>query len=181
MTVEGHDKFYIGSTIKTLSQRLSVHKNHYVNQKANYTSAFILFKYAKENGLDVKIELLEAYPCKNKLELHQREGWYMELHKDKIVNRYRAGVDYRNNENHRKEYITKYRKNDTVKILAQRKKYYSKHRVEIILNIRNYQLKNKAELQQKFNCECGGRYSKCQKSRHIETIKHQKFIVHNIF
>ena len=47
LTVEGHEKFYIGSTIKTLKQRLSVHNNHFVNPKANYTTAFILFKYGE--------------------------------------------------------------------------------------------------------------------------------------
>ena len=56
LSVEGHDKFYIGSTILTLNTRLSRHKasfKRFVNGKYCYVSSFPLLKYAEENGLIV--------------------------------------------------------------------------------------------------------------------------------
>jgi Uri superfamily endonuclease len=66
------DKIYIGSTINELSKRLSRHKKdfkNWKNGKQNYVTSYELIKYD-----DVYIELLEKYPCKNRMELCRREG-----------------------------------------------------------------------------------------------------------
>ena len=144
MSVEGHKKFYVGSTTQTLYKRLSMHKANYKkNKHVSNHSSFILCKYAEENEYDVKIELIEAYPCKTKFELEHREGFYMELYKDKIVNHYRAGINARGNT---KQYDA------------------------------NYRAEHKAEINKLFYCECGGRYTKANKSQHIKSIKHLNYI-----
>jgi Uri superfamily endonuclease len=58
------NEIYIGSTINSLAKRLNHHKSY-----LKYTS-----KYLFENYDVVKIELIEEYPCNNKMELVKKEG-----------------------------------------------------------------------------------------------------------
>jgi hypothetical protein len=84
------DKFYIGSTCTMLAKRLYEHKSHYKSfLKGNqYKTAAELFKLGID---DVKIELMELYPCSSKTELCRREGILQRQHKDTIVNFIVAG------------------------------------------------------------------------------------------
>jgi hypothetical protein len=61
------DKVYIGSTIDTLSRRMSKHRN-----KFNTTSSKLIL----EAG-DAYIELIEEFPCDNREQLSKREGEIM--------------------------------------------------------------------------------------------------------
>lgn len=80
------DKFYIGSTTKTLQQRLQAHRSDYQqykeHQKGNYQSSFEILKYK-----DCRIELLEAYPCTTKSQLRKRKHELLTNHKADIVNK----------------------------------------------------------------------------------------------
>jgi len=67
----GNGLNYYGSTINTLSQRLSGHKNDKKNGKT--CSMFSLLEME-----DFKFELVENYPCNNKKELLERERFYIE-------------------------------------------------------------------------------------------------------
>jgi hypothetical protein len=73
-----YTKMYIGSTTQLLTKRFCSHKSKYNKYKKNnigYISSFILFD---EFGIDnVKIELIENYPCNNKEELLKKEGEYI--------------------------------------------------------------------------------------------------------
>ena len=75
------NKIYIGSTTQQLAKRLYEHKHI-----SNTTSKLLIEQYD-----DVYIELLELFKCENREELHKKEGEYMRLHKDIIVNKYIAG------------------------------------------------------------------------------------------
>ena len=55
---------YIGSTCNALRKRLCQHKSCLTCRSK------ILF----ESGCDVKIELIEKFPCNDKVELNRREG-----------------------------------------------------------------------------------------------------------
>jgi hypothetical protein len=70
------DKIYIGSTIQTLQQRLT----GLLNSKS--TSCY---KKLKPFG-DLKIELIENYPCNSKEELVARESYWIEQYRDWCVN-----------------------------------------------------------------------------------------------
>ena len=62
---------YIGSSVNKLPKRLYTHKNKFerwLEGQGNYCSSYSLFQYP-----DVKIMLLESYPCLNKMELFSRE------------------------------------------------------------------------------------------------------------
>jgi hypothetical protein len=72
------DKIYIGSTVKTLEERLERHETSYENwfnldfNKKYYCTSFEILKYG-----DYKIELLEKYPCSSRSELIKHEGFYI--------------------------------------------------------------------------------------------------------
>ena len=43
-------------------------------------------------------------------------------------------------------------------------------------NQKHYHESNKAKINAKNNCECGGKYTHKHKSAHFKSIKHQKFV-----
>jgi predicted GIY-YIG superfamily endonuclease len=66
---------YIGSTIKTLEQRLRKHESRYksyLKQEAKYITSIKIL----END-DYNITLIRDYPCKSKKELTNMEGGYI--------------------------------------------------------------------------------------------------------
>ena len=68
------NKKYIGSTIKTLNERLSGHKYDYKrfkNNKYHYVSCFEVM-----TDPTYRIMLLEEFPCNSRDELLMREGQY---------------------------------------------------------------------------------------------------------
>lgn len=73
LTNEGGKK-YIGSTIKTLNNRLSGHRHDFKRYKDNrfhYISCFDIME-----DPTYRIILLEEFPCNNRTELLIREGQY---------------------------------------------------------------------------------------------------------
>jgi len=71
---------YVGSTIIPLSDRLRAHRTS-ANSNSQYKFASCVFF---QEGNDVKIELLEAYPCNSKQELLIRERYWFEQYPDRI-------------------------------------------------------------------------------------------------
>lgn len=79
------DKIYIGSTTKSLSQRLSQHKRgykRYINGRFNYVTSFDIVKLNEP-----VIDLLESFPYESKVKLHEIERYYIELYRDITVNK----------------------------------------------------------------------------------------------
>jgi len=68
-----NDLVYIGSTTLQLSQRLAHHKQDFNNISRRTCSSKILY----ENSSNVKIELIEKFPCECKEELIKREGHFI--------------------------------------------------------------------------------------------------------
>ena len=67
------DMVYVGSTFKTLQQRLKAHEAAYKSFKAGkFPNNVTVFKIL-ENA-DYNIELIENYPCNSKKDLELREG-----------------------------------------------------------------------------------------------------------
>ena len=67
--VDGH--FYIGSTIQTLSMRLGLHR--FVSKKGKTKNSRV-YTHINQIGWDnVKIVLIQEYPCKSKRELEAKE------------------------------------------------------------------------------------------------------------
>ena len=135
---------YVGSTIKTLEQRLSHHKSH-------KSSSMYKYIHTNYNGdwSKCKMELYENYPCNSKKELEKKEGEITRLLG--TINKYTAGRT-------RKEY---YNDNKEYKKIYQ-KLYRKKNKQEI------------AEKRDKpFECDCSIFTNKRHLARHIRTNKHQ--------
>jgi len=117
-SIEGDD-IYIGSTTDALHKRLNGHKT-----KKNKCNSKILF----EKYNDVKIELIEEYPCENKQQLNRREGEIMRLNKKHIVNHCIAGRTVKefhiDNVDRLNKNSKQYHINNKEKIHEQKKQYY---------------------------------------------------------
>ena len=163
------DKIYIGSTITTLVRRLSRHKTDYKNWKngcPHYMTSYELMKYD-----DMYIELLELYPCNNRLELCRREG---ELIREKdCVNMIVAGRD-------KNEYMREYWVKNKDKIKCYARDWRENNKEHIKSKTAEYMKKNSEKLKHKKSeltfCECGGKYQNSVKARHLRTKKHISFI-----
>jgi wobble nucleotide-excising tRNase len=122
------EKYYIGSTVSTLTKRLSGHKTTSTNKQ---TTAKIITDLG-----DAYIELLELYPCNSKIELMKREGELQRLYKNDIVNKRvecRTGQEYyMDNVNKILENQKQYRKSNIEKIKVRKQGYY-KNNADIIL------------------------------------------------
>lgn len=161
---------YIGSTCSTLPQRMSKHKYGYKKwkeigtEKINST-AYQLFD---EDINNVKITLVQLYPCENRSELENRERYLIE--KLKCVNKHvptRTGQEWRQQN---------YKKNKD-KIVKANSQYYAKNRQKIIARhkMTNKALyeKKKEQFCEKHDCGCGGKYTITNKRKHCKTMKHQ--------
>jgi hypothetical protein len=102
---------YYGSTIQRLSQRKGEHVRDYKNYLYNdgwKCSSFDVLKHE-----DAKIILIEEFPCKTRLELEQREGYWQRNNNCTNINiAGRNTKEYRKTEEYRKQrklYMRDYR------------------------------------------------------------------------
>ena len=142
---------YIGSTCEPiLARRLSKHvqdyKRYLMGKRWSYTS----FQIIANN--DYNIVLIESYPCNSKDELHARERYYIET--IKCVNKQFPGRTQQ-----------EYRELHKEKIKEYKNQYW------------NY---NKEEINEKrkivLECPCGGKYSKINQARHLQSKLHQNYV-----
>jgi hypothetical protein len=106
---------YYGSTIETLTSRLSKHIYTY-KKKNNYCYSFLVLDCE-----DYKMELVEEYPCNNKTQLLKKEGEYIRA--NECVNKFIPDRTYEEyyqtygNARQRKYYKTKKQNNAIYKWL----------------------------------------------------------------
>jgi len=167
------DKIYIGSTIETLSSRMSKHRYDYKNNNGVSSSEILKFN-------DYYIELLCDYPCERKEQLDRKEGECIRQYKDKCVNKCIAGRSikqwHEDNKEIRAEKSKEYRDNNK-EILTENKKIWYNNNKERILDKRKQRYNdNKEQNKVKFTCECGSTLRKNDKARHERSIKHINFI-----
>jgi len=128
------------------STELTLNKRFNKHKTQNCTSREIL-KYS-----DATIELLELIDCENREQLERREGEYIRQYN--CVNKKIAGrtdKEYREeNKEKKKEYNKEYREENKQAIAEKRN--------------------------EKFTCECGGKYTHNNKTIHFKTKKHIEFL-----
>jgi len=178
------DEIYIGSTCNELRYRKSSHKKN--NNKCQSKKLF-------EKYDDVRIELIEEYPCNNKEELTKKEGEYIRNNKclnRRIPNR-TAKEHYQDNKELIKLKSKEYRDNHKQVIAEKAKEYreinkekkaeynkeYNKNNKEARAekNKEYYQNNKKAiaeRTNEKVTCECGCIIRKDSLARHQKSIKH---------
>jgi hypothetical protein len=148
------DKIYIGSTTIPLTKRMYYHK-HKTN---NCSSKEII------NMMDAYIELLENYKCKDKNELHRREGELIRQYKDICINKCIAGRNHKESNkawydanrdkrlqknkdwyNNNKDYYN----NNKDKISQQKKDWYNNNKDKISQQQKDWYNNNKDIISQK--------------------------------
>jgi hypothetical protein len=176
------EEVYIGSTTKTLNERLQKHKysySRYLNGKDHNTSVFKLFdKYGLDN---FDIILLEEIDFNDKKELTNLEGVYIK--NNNCINRKIEGRTkkewYNDNINSILEYQKQYRDNNKINIKELKKEHYNNNKNIILENQKEYYNKNKVKINnqqnQKHICNiCNCNYTYANKSRHYKSLKHQQ-------
>lgn len=171
---------YVGSTIESLSQRLTKHR---YSKKATPS---ILF-YSKVNDWnDWYIELYENFSCNSKEELNKREGEVIrEIGTLNTIVAGRTQQEYRQEE---KEIIQErkkeYYENNKEQVQEYKKKYYEEHSQQEKDRALRHYINNKDEInekkKEKITCECGKTFRAVDKSRHNKTLFHQAFIAKNL-
>ena len=71
-----------------------------------------------------------------------------------------------------REYKKQYRINNTDKIRAQAREHYQVIKEIEAERIKRWQENNQDRLKEILECECGGKYQRRQKWRHVKTEKH---------
>ena len=173
-------EIYIGSTIQSLYARKSQHK---ICMKC---SSKILF----EKYDDVRIELIEYFPCNNKEELDKKEGFY--IRNNDCINKNIAGRTEKEYYEDNKEKIKEYLQDNKEKIKEQKKEYYEDNKDKIKEYrdnnkekkkeyMKEYYEDNKEKIkennQKKITCVCGRTISFQEKTRHERSKIHQNFIM----
>jgi hypothetical protein len=128
------DNIYIGSTRQPLYKRLHQHKKHKENNLAKYD--------------DVYIELIEEYPCKNRMELCKKEGEHIRA--NDCVNKIIAGRTqkerYIDNRDKILEYQNQYYIDNRDKKLENQKQYHIDNRDKLLKNQKQYYIDNRDKL-----------------------------------
>jgi len=154
------DQIYIGSTCRSLKERLHEHKadyKSYLKGNQHYITSFEIVKYA-----DCYITLIEDYPCESKEDLLKREGKLIKRH-DNVVNKKIEGRTHQ-------ESMKQYYENNKAKIKESMKQYRDNNKDKIKQHNKEYR-----ENPTKIHCACGSTYVFYHKSDHLKTKKHTKY------
>ena len=121
----------------------------------------------------------------NKNKIHEQCKEYNEKHKDKIKEKYKEYYETHKNEiiEQKKEYyeahkneildkLKEYYKTHNNEVKEYKKEYYEAHKNEI----KEYNEARKEKLNEKFDCDCGGKYIFKHKSQHKKSQRHIDFI-----
>ncbi len=153
---------YIGSTTSALSYRLNKHKTHYTQFKTGKIKGQCTSFPLLEGG-NVKIELIEMFPCETKQQLLAQEGYHIKI--SECVNKLIPGRLTEEKQELTKTY------NDA---------YYIKNKEAITTQTKEYREKNKAiitaKLQEKMTCECGCTVSRRNIATHRKTETHKTLV-----
>jgi hypothetical protein len=167
ITSEHTPNVYIGSTIRTLKERLKDHKKDYnrylKDNNNNYCSSFELIKQPT-----YEIVLIEEVNVETQTELVKKEGEYIK-NTDNCVNKCVAGRSQKeyekDNAEHRSELgKERYKKNKDAQKLKT-KEYYKNNKEALSL-----------KKKEKIVCECSGNYTRVGKAKHLKTEKHKSYI-----
>jgi hypothetical protein len=196
-------EIYIGSTCRTLEQRLYSHETY-----TKYCSSWKILK-----NRNYSIELIERFPCSSRLALEYRETYFQRQLKCVNAQLARRSISEwcKDNKEHRLQYKKQYREKNKEQISAREKIYREKNKESISAREKVYREKNKEHISKKnknwrdnnkehiidYNkqyrtnnmdeiktkkkvkvaCECGSIIQNCNLARHYRTKKHQKYLL----
>jgi predicted GIY-YIG superfamily endonuclease len=172
---------YVGHTTNFKS-RQAVHK-----AKSNMDKGYNVRIYSiiKGNGgfKNYDMEVIEKYPCANKIEAIQREQYWYEI-LNPSLNQLLPYISAEDIKAKRTEYNKQYFKDHQDYFSNYHKEYYSKYPEKKIAIARKYYLKNRDKISQKNKeerlvCECGVDIRRADKTKHIKSKYHINFLSNN--
>lgn len=195
ITATTGNKVYVGSTREGLDKRFARHKGHFRDEKEMMAMSKILFE---EYGVEAcSIHLLEAVEFKEKSELLFRERYWIE-NTPNCVNIHRPIITEDEKKEIKRKHYEKVKGTEEHKARALeiQKKYYENHKDKVLERAKAYNESHKED-KSKYNkeyyeafkqtekyaqktaralewleCECGERYQRANKSRHMKSAKH---------
>ena len=133
-------------------------------------------------GEEVKIHLVENYPCDTLKKLEEREGFY--IRNLECVNKLVAGRTkqeyYEDTKEVKLKYQKQYYEDFKEDIYKYRKQWYQDNKEDIDKYRKQYYEDNKNRIKarntQKIECECGAVVSRGNIAAHRKSQKHKKYI-----
>ena len=163
-----NDKFYVGSTVNSLAKRKYWHKSK--GKMVPRVKAI----YDEIGWNQLKIVLVESYPCDSNDELRQRERyWYDELKPDLNMIRPWVGIDEAKHE--KKQLKKQYYENNVDTIKQLKKQYRENNKDKINDKAKQYRENNVDKIKQPTECICGVTIRKSCLPRHQRTAKHIRY------
>ena len=154
ITNDFNDEVYVGSTCDTLVKRFSKHKREINCALGVNRPLYILMR---EIGTDrFRIQLVEEYPCEDKYQLGQREGYYI-----RQIGTLNARIAGRTPKEYQKEHIEDFQERSRI---WEQKEESKQKRIQYRENIGK----------QYYQCECGCEITRQSISKHSKTKKHLK-------
>ena len=189
---DGDENYYIGSCVDFVNRRYQ-HKTSCNNPNSKHHN-YKIYQHIRQHGgwAAWDMEVLETAANR------AREIELIKLNKPSLNTYYydhdKKAWDKAYRENN-KDSIKKYRENNKEKIALQQKEYYENNKVRIDAWDRAYRENNKERIalwkkeyrennkekialhkNKKYDCECGGKYSRVSKARHFRSLIHQKYL-----
>lgn len=149
---------YVGHTTNW-TQRKKNHKNCCSCSSNSKQYNILLYKTIREHGGwdNWTMVEVEKFPCENKTKAIVRERyWYKQLNGTM-------------NSNVPSRTLKEYRQDNKDKIAEYNTQYYQDNKEQLI-----------EKSKEKIECDCGGCYTNCHKSRHLKSKKHQLFISQSV-
>ena len=127
-----------------------------------------MYKYIRDNNGWAEWQMIKIkdFSCNSKKELETEElKIILEFGFDNLLNKQQPTRTHKQYRIDNKERKKQYRIDNKEAILEQQKQYRIENKDKI-----------KEKKNQKFTCDCGGKYSASNKSQHKKSKKHQKYI-----
>jgi len=168
----GIDEIYVGQTVN-VKDRIYTHKYD------SKTSNTRVNKYIREHGWEnFEMIFLEEKECENRAEAEIIEGYWAK----KLEASLNMKVPGRTKEEYREDNRDrirlrdqKYHEDNRKKYQEYDRKYHENNRESIQLRGQKYRENNSEIINAKHTCECGGRYTYSNKTKHEKTKKHIEF------
>jgi hypothetical protein len=196
--IKDHNLIYYGSTCD-LKARMNKHKclktndctSRQIIERGNYKYA-ILETHENIDEYDL-VERERWYiknkVCINKVIPHRTRAEYLQDNKEKITeyhqkyrqdNKEKITEYYQDNKEKIAERTKEYYQNNKEKITERTKEYYQDNKEKLAEYYQKYRQDNKKKIterqNEKFVCECGGKFTKTNTAQHKRSKKHLKWI-----
>ena len=180
------DLCYVGSTVN-IKERRRNHVSNCYNENSNRYN-LKLYKTIREYGGWCEFKMIEIARVEQLTltEAHQiEEGFRVELKSTMNTNKcYTTAEQYRiDNADKSKQYridnnekLKQYDKQYRIDNADKRKQYRIDNNEKLKQYDKQYKIDNADKMKEKYTCDCGGKYTLSNISRHHKSNKHQKYI-----